>query len=321
MKQNIGDYVKNIVKTFIFPFMVYGIILAITLIAGESGYMSAGAFDRIIRSSVLTTIIAYAIALPLSGGRWDFAPGIIIILSGIIGSNLAIQNDLGPISLLMITIAVAVVLSLLEGLVYILVRVPTIIVSLGVVMVYEALSGIVFNGSGAQLFMYPNLSILAKSPYIYGILMVVMLFFYYILTYTKFGFDTKSLSVNPRLAVSMGVKENRNIMITYLVVGLLLGVAAVLNASTVLVTPANNLASTTLMFSSMAPVLVGLYLAKFSNMALGIFSGALAMNAFSYGMVVLGINGSLQTIVLGAFIVFFMAYTVRSERAAEQVAV
>lgn len=301
--------------------MVYGIILAITLIAGESGYMSAGAFDRIIRSSVLTTIIAYAIALPLSGGRWDFAPGIIIILSGIIGSNLAIQNDLGPISLLMITIAVAVVLSLLEGLVYILVRVPTIIVSLGVVMVYEALSGIVFNGSGAQLFMYPNLSILAKSPYIYGILMVVMLFFYYILTYTKFGFDTKSLSVNPRLAVSMGVKENRNIMITYLVVGLLLGVAAVLNASTVLVTPANNLASTTLMFSSMAPVLVGLYLAKFSNMALGIFSGALAMNAFSYGMVVLGINGSLQTIVLGAFIVFFMAYTVRSERAAEQVAV
>ncbi|MEK4149344.1 hypothetical protein NST02_19995 [Robertmurraya sp. FSL W8-0741] len=321
MKQNIGDYVKSIVKTFIFPFMVYGIILAITLIAGESGYMSAGAFDRIIRSSVLTTIIAYAIALPLSGGRWDFAPGIIIILSGIIGSNLAIQNDLGPISLLMITIAVAVVLSLLEGLVYILVRVPTIIVSLGVVMVYEALSGIVFNGSGAQLFMYPNLSILAKSPYIYGILMVVMLFFYYILTYTKFGFDTKSLSVNPRLAVSMGVKENRNIMITYLVVGLLLGVAAVLNASTVLVTPANNLASTTLMFSSMAPVLVGLYLAKFSNMALGIFSGALAMNAFSYGMVVLGINGSLQTIVLGAFIVFFMAYTVRSERAAEQVAV
>lgn len=320
MKQNIGDYVKSIVKTFIFPLVVYGIILAITLIAGESGYMSAGALDRIIRSSVLTTIIAYAIALPLSGGRWDFAPGIIIILSGIVGSNLAIQFDLGPIGLLLITIAVAVVLSLIEGLVYILVRVPTIIVSLGVVMVYEALSGIVFNGSGAQLFMYPNLSILAKSPYIYAILLLVMVFFYYILTYTKFGFDTKSLSVNPRLAVSMGVKENRNIMLTYLVVGLLLGVAGVLNASTVLVTPANNLASTTLMFSSMAPVLVGLYLAKFSNMALGIFSGALAMNAFSYGMVVLGINGSLQTIVLGAFIVLFMAYTVRSERAAEQVA-
>ncbi|MEK5477946.1 hypothetical protein NYE70_13560 [Paenibacillus sp. FSL R5-0407] len=301
--------ITNLLKTFLFPIAIYLLILIVTMLMSKGGYASAGAFDRIIRGSVLTTITAYAIALPLSGARWDFAPGIIIILSGIVGSNLAIQWGGGPILLLMLTIVAAVVFSLLEGLLYLWIRVPTIIVSLGVVMMYEALSGIVFGGSGTQLFMYPDLTIFARTPWVYIVLAVIMVLFHFLLAYTKFGYDTRSLSANPRLAINMGVNEKKNILLTYLVVGVLLGVAAVINASTVLVTPASNLSSTSLMFSSMGPVLVGLYLARFSNLPLGIFAGALGMNALSYGMVVLGVNSSLQTVIIGVFIVGFMGYT------------
>ncbi|WP_019637680.1 ABC transporter permease [Paenibacillus fonticola] len=299
----------NLIKTFSFPILVYVIILLTTWITGDTGYASAGAFDRIIRGSVLSTVIAFAIALPLSGGRWDFAPGIIIILAGIIGGNLAINLELGPAMLLFLTIGVAILLSTIEGFLYLLLRVPTIIVSLGVVMVYEALSGILYDGSGTQLYMYPNLTIFARSPWLYILLAVTMAIFYYLLTYTKFGYDIKSLSANPRLAVNMGVNEKKNIMFTYLVVGALLGLAAVINTSTVLVSPANNLSSTFLMFSSMGPVLVGLYLARFTNLALGIFAGAIGMNALSYGMVVLGIDSAIQTVYLGMFIVIFMGLT------------
>ncbi|MNJ58704.1 hypothetical protein D3C77_543520 [compost metagenome] len=63
------------------------------------------------------------------------------------------------------------------------------------------------------------------------------------------------------------------------------------------------------MFSSMGPVLVGLYLARFTNLALGIFAGAIGMNALSYGMVVLGIDSAIQTVYLGMFIVIFMGLT------------
>ncbi|TYA14633.1 hypothetical protein FRY98_02830 [Paenibacillus faecis] len=304
----------NLLKTFLFPIAVYVIILIVTLLMNKTGYVSSGAFDRIIRGSVLTTITAYAIALPLSGGRWDFAPGIIIILAGIIGSNLTIDLGLGPIMLLAVTVAVAVLLSLVEGLLYLWIRVPTIIVSLGVVMMYEALSGVVYGGSGTQLYMHAGLTVFARSPWIYILLAVIMVLFYYLLSHTKFGYDTRSLAANPRLAVNMGVKEKKNIFLTYLVVGALLGAAAVINASTVLVSPAGNLSSTALMFSSMGPVLVGLYLAQFTNLPLGIFAGALGMNALSYGMVVLGIDSSMQTVIVGVFIVGFMAYTSNQER-------
>ncbi len=314
MQASMLKYAVNLLKTFMFPIAVYLSFLVITLLMSKTGYVSFGAFDRIVRGSVLTTITAYAIALPLSGGRWDFAPGIIIMLAGIIGSNITIDLGLGPVMLLIITIAVAIVLSLFEGLLYVWIRVPTIIVSLGVVMMYEAISGVVYGGSGTQLFMHANLTIFARSPWIYILLAVVMVLFYYLLGHTKFGYDTRSLSANPRLAVNMGVKEKKNILLTYLVVGALLGISAVINASTVLVSPAGNLSSTALMFSSMAPVLMGLYLAQFTNLPLGIFAGALGMNSLSYGMVVMGINSSLQTVVIGVFIVVFMAYTTNQER-------
>ncbi|AIQ16619.1 hypothetical protein H70357_08035 [Paenibacillus sp. FSL H7-0357] len=309
--------VWGLLKTFLFPVLVYVIFLLITFMMDRSGYATSGAFDRIIRNSVLSTIIAYAIALPLSGARWDFAPGIIIILSGIIGSNLAIDLDGGPMTLLLLTMGIAVVLSLLEGVLYLAIRVPTIIVSLGVVMVYEALSGIVYGGTGTQLYMHPQLTIFARSPWIYVVLLITMTLFYILLGRTKFGYDMRSLAASPRLAVNMGVKEKKNIIITYLIVGALLGVAAVINASTVLVSPANNLSSTSLMFSSMGPVLVGLYLARFSNIPLGIFAGALGMNALSYGMVVMGIDSSIQTVNLGVFIVAFMGYTSNQEKIRE----
>ncbi|ULO06546.1 hypothetical protein H1230_26670 [Paenibacillus sp. 19GGS1-52] len=317
MKNLIVKKAWGLLKTFSFPVMVYVIILLVSFLMDRSGYATSGAFDRIIRSSVLSTIIAYAIALPLSGARWDFAPGIIIILSGIIGCNLAINMDAGPLTLLLLTVGIAIVLSLLEGVLYLAIRVPTIILSLGVVMVYEALSGVVYGGSGTQLYMHSQLTVFARAPWIYIVLAVIMVLFYLLLGRTKFGYDTRSLAANPRQAVNRGVKEKKNIMMTYLVVGVLLGVAAVINASTVLVSPANNLSSTMLMFSSMGPVLVGLYLARFSNIPLGIFAGALGMNALSYGMVILGIDSSMQTVNLGVFIVAFMGYTSNQEKIRE----
>ena len=98
--------------------------------------------------------------------------------------------------------------------------------------------------------------------------------------------------------------------------GGLLGIAAILNASKGNVTPASNLSSTMLMFSSMGPVLVGLFLANYSNLPFGVFMGAVGMTAMSYGMVVLGIDGSIQTIVLGVIIVLIMAYTTNKAKMA-----
>lgn len=59
----------------------------------------------------------------------------------------------------------------------------------------------------------------------------------------------------------------------------------------------------------MGAVLVGLYLSRFSNMALGIFAGTISMSVFSKGLTAYGLPGSLNNIILGVFIVVFMGIT------------
>ena len=147
-----------------------------------------------------------------------------------------------------------------------------------------------------------------QFPLIYILLIVVMAVTWFLLYKTKFGYDTRSLGANAKLAVNAGVNEKKNIILTYALVGALLGCAAMLSSCSSKVEPANNLSSTALMFGSMAPVLIGLFLGGFTNMPWGIFVGALGMEVFTYGLNAFGIDSSIQTIVTGVVLALIMAY-------------
>lgn len=301
-------------KTLIFPLLMWLLFAAAALIAGKDYFFSSYIISNIFRGSVLSCIVGLAIAIPLSGGRWDFAPGTIATLGGIIGINLGMSWNLNVFGVLGVCIVVCVILALIEAAVYLLLRVPNMIVSLGVVMVYEALTGILFGGSGANIFNAPadyadNLLMLSRAPWCYILLAVVLAVLYFLLYKTRFGSNLKSLGNNARLAINAGVNEKANIVLTYVVVGVLLGIAALLNACNSQITAASNLSSTTLMFSSMGPVLIGLFLAEYSSMPWGLFMGSLGMSVMTYGLTSFGIDGAIVTIITGVIIVLIMAYT------------
>ncbi len=307
-------YTKSLLQTFAFPiFMWVFFAILIELKVENNIFVSAASFQDIFQTSTTSVIIAIAVALPLSGGRWDFGPGAIMVVTSIVAGNLAIEHNMGIGMLLVLSVVIAVGLALFEGSIYLIFKVPTMIVSLGIVMLYEAISGLIYDGSGVRLFMYEDLSILARQPYCYIITAIVLLGFWILMKYTKFGYDSRSLGNNAALSINNGVNEKKNIMLTYLVVGILLGIASLMNASKAVVAPQSNLGSTFLMFSSMGAVLVGLYLARFSNMALGILSGTIAMTILSKGLTVYGMPSSLNNIILGVFIVVFMGYTTNVE--------
>lgn len=118
-----------------------------------TGYTTEG----IIHDTVENTIIALAIAIPLSGGRWDFGPGAIIMLGAIIGGNLGMQLHMGTFGVLLCCVGACMMLALIEAVFYVTLRVPNMIISMGIVMVYEAVSGLLNNGLGVNFLpMIPN---------------------------------------------------------------------------------------------------------------------------------------------------------------------
>lgn len=308
-----SGFFKRYAMTLLFPVGMYAVFAIITLIIGNQSFFTGYTMEGIIHDTVQNTIIALAIAIPLSGGRWDFGPGAIIMLGAIIGGNLGIRLHANVFGVLLLCIVSCVCLALIEAILYVTLRVPNMIISMGVVMVYEAVSGLINNGLGVNFFANEadyteHLLSINKFPLIYIMLIVVMFVTWFLLYKTKFGYDTRSLGSNARLAVNAGVHEKQNIILTYVLVGALLGCAAMLDACGSKIEPANNLSSTALMFGSMAPVLIGLFLGGFTNMPWGIFVGALGMEVFTYGLNAFGIDSSIQTIVTGIVLALIMAY-------------
>lgn len=300
--------------TLIFPIVMWLLFLIITAACGKADlFVSANGFDNIFRQSILSTFVALAIAIPLSGGRWDFATGTIAVVGAIIGGNIGLMISENVIVVLLSCIITCVLLAMVESALYVFLRVPNMIVSLGVVMLYEAISQIVFDGGGVKLNRYDGIIAITQAPWCYIVLVLVLVAVYFLMEHTKFGYDTKSLGNNALLSINSGVKEKKNIFLTYLLVGVLLGFAALFNASKANVNPASNLSSTSLMYSSMGPVLVGLFLARFSCMPWGVWVGSVGMQVMTYGMVCTGIDGSIQTIITGVVIVVIMAYTANQD--------
>lgn len=318
MKQLILKKVKGYLETLIFPILLYVLFAIISACIPEDTFFTSYTITKIFQESVLSTIVGLAIAVPLSGGRWDFATGTIPILGGIIGLNFAMQMNANFFVALILCIIFCVILAVVEGILYIVLRVPNMIVSLGVVMLYEALTNILFDGKGVNIFnanvsYTNNLLTLYNQPYCYILLAIVIIIVSYLLNYTRFGADTKSLGANSKLAINAGVNEKKNILLTYVFIGVLLGIAAMLNASKAKIEAANNLSSTSLMFSSMGPVLVGLFLSQYSSLPWGTFIGAVGFNIISYGLASFNIDSSIQNIITGVVIVVIMAYTTKKD--------
>lgn len=251
-------YFKRYAMTLLFPLGMYAVFALITLIIGNTSFFTGYTTEGIIHDTVENTIIALAIAIPLSGGRWDFGPGAIIMLGAIIGGNLGMQLHMGTFGVLLCCVAACMLLALIEAVFYVTLRVPNMIISMGIVMVYEAVSGLLNNGLGVNFFANDTeytqeLLRMNQFPLIYILLIVVMAVTWFLLYKTKFGYDTRSLGANAKLAVNAGVNEKKNIILTYALVGALLGCAAMLSSCSSKVEPANNLSSTALMFGSMAP--------------------------------------------------------------------
>ena len=244
MKINVKKVKKTAIgysMTLIFPIVMWLLFLIITAACGKADlFVSSNGFDNIFRQSILSTFVALAIAIPLSGGRWDFATGTIAVLGAIIGGNIGLMISENVIVVLLGGMVTGVLLSMLEAVLYVFLRVPNMIVSLGVVMLYEALSQIVFDGGGVKLNRYDGIIAITQAPWCYIVLAVVLVGVYFFMEHTKFGYDTRSLGNNAMLSINSGVKEKKNIILTYVLVGVLLGFAALFNASKANITPASN---------------------------------------------------------------------------------
>lgn len=308
----------NFIKMIILPLIVYLIFFIICRIQGADKFGVGTDLMVIFRTTIYTGFIALAVSYNLTSGRFDFSIGAVLILSTILGVNISLQLGLGPVPMLMLCLISGAVLGSISGFVYIILRLPPMIVSLGVAMVYEAIGFIITKGKGASLIGRDEMLIWSKQPYIYILCIVILIILFVLLNKTQFGFNTNSLRSGQQIAVNTGINEKTNTIICYAIAGVLLAGAGVISISILGTMPPNlGLTSIAYIQNAFLPMFIGNVLAKYGDRNTGVIMGSLTQAIITSAFGSLGISSSWQMILNSIIVICFFAYAYNSYRIVE----
>ncbi len=321
MKSSSG-IIKKIALSAAFPVLMFVVMLLITMFSGkgyENGeliFLSGGGLVRhVILNACMTICVALAIWLQLKNGRFDFSGGASMILTSIIAGNVGLLTN-SPWIALITAVAVGIVLSCVTAVVYIVGRLPIIICTIGMTLLYESLTYLVFGGQGIRVFYsQAHTSIFGRIP---GVLLPTALAIVAFVVFTYFtaaGRKGKVLSNNQRAGVNIGIDEKKNVFVTYFFTGIIIGLAAIVYVSQNEVTPQSGLATSSIMFSYIVPVFMGTFIGLASNDVIGIAIAAIGMEIMNYGLNCLNLGaGGWQQIIMGIFVLGFYSFSAQADK-------
>ena len=309
---------KRIGGTIMLPLATFIIMFIMCQAAGKTYFGTWQMWKTVLPSVALSMSCAFGIGLQFMAGRFDFSGGAIMLLSSIVAGNIAIRSGNNLVVMIIIMMIFSVGLSLLVGLFYVYARLPIIIATIGMALLYESITCLIFNGSGINLSANMSLNKMSFFPgaLIPGLIaMCVYLFYTYSATT---GRQTMLLANNQQSAVNIGINENKNVIISYVYSGIIFGLASLIYAGNGIHNASySSLSTAGELFSNILPVFIGLMLAGFCGSAIGIIMGSVTLCLLSYGLTAVFSNqmgSAITTIVTGIFILVLNVLSAQGPR-------
>lgn len=301
---NAKTKIMNWCKALVLPFVVWIIFSIIT----EGRFASLTSILSVLRTGVVPVLIGMTLGFGMLMNMWNFAAGAIIYACAIFGAYFAEVTGTGVLGLCIFSILVGLLLCGIMGILYRLLRVPCLVLSLGMVMVIEALPNIFVPNATGKINLLDGY--LGSAPWCYVIAVVMYLIFYYINSYTALGADMRAIGDNIKIADSAGVDIDRVKFISFLLSGLFLGVAGVVymsaNVSVIAVT---GIASVGMIFDGFMGVFVAMVLTKYVNFSASVVIGTLTIRMLSSGLVACGFSSEIRGILTGVFLFVVIAFS------------
>ncbi|GAA2845850.1 monosaccharide ABC transporter membrane protein (CUT2 family) [Aminobacter aminovorans] len=217
------------------PLVVALILIAALLLLGEAlspGFASGQQILRLLIVAALLGIVAAGQNLVILGGREgiDLSVGGVVSLSAIIGGNLMNGTDAGIAPAILGCIAAGAVIGLFNGLGVTLLRIPPLVMTLGMLGVLQGLLVVIRNGipSGRAA---PGLSQFVTQPFLLGLPGIIWLWvaigllMAFMLGRTVFGHRIYAIGSNEQAAFMAGVPVKRTRIALFMLSGAFAAVA------------------------------------------------------------------------------------------------
>ena len=132
---------KKIIGTLAIPVIVAAILLILCAANGKSMISSRTSFNYFVLYAAIVMITTMALSINLGSGRFDFSLGAMAVLASVLSAKLSyalLSGGAGSaVLMLCLNIVFGALLGLASGALYVTLRIPPIITSLGVTLIYE----------------------------------------------------------------------------------------------------------------------------------------------------------------------------------------
>lgn len=275
-----------------------------------------GSFDKMqtyMKSALYYAVGGCGLYFICVMGPFDFSIGANIVLSSVLAVSMS--ENFGYAGLILAPIISGTLIGLINGIVYIKLHISSLIVTVGLSLIYEALSIYATNGKEAIL----DKSYRAFGDYPWNLILAFAAFFIcgFILKYTKIGTYTYAIGSNEVVAKNMGVNVNKYKIVAFTLCGFFVGIESILTISYgTSMTSASNLSSMSRNFPPLMGTFFGLAFKKYSHPIIAIVVGEFIIQLLFQGFVALGAPTTVQNIVTGIVLLAVVTFTIKPVKGA-----
>lgn len=275
-KRKFQKFKKNLFWSLLFPILMIILANVLTASVGEPLFYNKQYIFSYLKGVLLCLIACLALNTNLNSGRMDFSLGATGILGTLLAFKLLPHLTSLPDMLMFIGLAMvfAAILGLIGGIVYILLKIPPIVTSMGMCLIYEGIAKLIVGANTKVLYKQGLFftKFLDNPIYCISILVIVMIIMACALCYTKYGYNKLALVYDQKISVDTGIKEVKSCIVSYLIAGALIGLWTVLNSTSIggTLDVKIELGSSTDIFKNFLPIFIGGILAKYNNQIIGL---------------------------------------------------
>lgn len=284
--------------------LFWGIFKIIT----PGNFGSANKLLSYLQSSLIYAVGGCGLYFICAMGLWDFSIGSNVVLSSVIACYFS--QKFGYVGLVLAPILCGTLIGLLNGIVYIKFRIPSMIVTVGLSLIYESIS--VFATQGEEQIL--SLSYRAFGSYPANIILALFAFLFagFIIKYTKIGTYTYAIGSNEYVAKNMGVNVNKYKVLGFVLCGFFVGIMAILTISYgTSMTAASSMSSMSRNFTPLMGTFFGLAFRKYGEPITAIVIGEYIISLIFNGFVAIGAPTTIQNVVTGAALLLIVAITTK----------
>lgn len=241
-------------------------------------------------------------------GLWDFSIGSVLVLSCLMA--IGFSQTMGIVGLIVAPILCGALLGAANGLAYIKLRIPSLIVTVGLSLIYESLSVFASDWSGTRLGDAYKMF----GSYPWNLILAVLAFALcaFILKYTKLGTYVNAIGANEATAKNMGVNVDRYKFLAFVLCSTFVGIMAILYIGYgTAQTPMTGMLSQSLNFKPLMGTFFGLAFKKYGHPVAAIVIGEFIISMMFAGFIALGMPVTINNVVTGATLLAIICITTK----------